>query len=129
MIKVDGNIIEVGSFPDGTALIKCNPYKYTSSYYDDVLVNLEWNYENDSEFLTLAYLVKHFRAHGIKDVCLRMPYIPNARQDRVKSPEDVFTLKYFAELLNSLNLTQVDVLDPHSAVSEALSRKALHEAF
>jgi ribose-phosphate pyrophosphokinase len=49
-----------------------------------------------------------------------MPYIPNARMDRVKNPEDVFTLKYFAELLNSLELDEVEVLDPHSSVSEAL---------
>jgi ribose-phosphate pyrophosphokinase len=40
--------------------------------------------------------------------------------DRVKNPEDVFTLKYFAELLNSLELDRVTVLDPHSSVSEAL---------
>jgi ribose-phosphate pyrophosphokinase len=49
-----------------------------------------------------------------------MPYIPNARMDRVESSEDVFTLKYFAELLNDLHLNQVVVLDPHSSVSVAL---------
>jgi ribose-phosphate pyrophosphokinase len=40
--------------------------------------------------------------------------------DRVKNVEDVFTLKYFAELLNSLEFDYVVVLDPHSYVSEAL---------
>jgi ribose-phosphate pyrophosphokinase len=49
-----------------------------------------------------------------------MPYIPNARMDRVKNIEDVFTLKYFAEILNSLEFDEVMVLDPHSSVSEAL---------
>ena len=49
-----------------------------------------------------------------------MPYIPNARQDRVKTSEDVFTLKYFADIINYLNFNQVQVLDPHSHVSEAL---------
>ncbi len=49
-----------------------------------------------------------------------MPYIPNARQDRVKTKEDVFTLKYFAQVINWLDFTSVTVLDPHSSVSEAL---------
>jgi ribose-phosphate pyrophosphokinase len=49
-----------------------------------------------------------------------MPYIPNARQDRVKSSEDVFTLKYFVEIINQLDFRSVEVLDPHSSVSEAL---------
>jgi ribose-phosphate pyrophosphokinase len=40
--------------------------------------------------------------------------------DRVKTDEDIFTLKYFAELINSLNFDNVYILDPHSYVSEAL---------
>jgi ribose-phosphate pyrophosphokinase len=49
-----------------------------------------------------------------------MPYIPHARMDRVKSDEDVFTLKYFAEVINSLNFKIVWVRDAHSNVSLAL---------
>lgn len=116
MIKINGKPVEIGKFPDGTALLKCDPYKFTSTSY----AKFSWYYENDAEFLTLTYLVKHFRSLGIKDLYLFMPYIPNARMDRVKSREDVFTLKYFAELLNDLEFTQIDVLDPHSSVSEAL---------
>lgn len=116
MIKINGEVIDVGNFPDGSILAKCNPQAYVKAGY----AKLSWYYESDREFLTLAYLVKHLRAHGVKDIYLYMPYIPNARMDRVKNPDDVFTLKYFAELLNGLNLTQVEVLDPHSSVSEAL---------
>lgn len=116
MIKVDGNVINIGSFPDGAMLIKyahCSGCNWPG-------VPITWKYENDREFLCLMYIVKHLRSHGVKEIYLYMPYIPNARQDRVKSNEDVFTLKYFAELLNSLKLTRVEVLDPHSSVSEAL---------
>lgn len=49
-----------------------------------------------------------------------MPYIPNARKDRAHREKDVFTLKYFANIINSLNFDNVYVLDPHSNVSEAL---------
>lgn len=116
MLKIDGKVINIGSFPDGSMLIKYTPT--TTQKFSGVLIT--WQYENDREFVCLMYLVKHLRAHGVKSVTLRMPYIPNARQDRVKSDEDVFTLKYFAELLNSLELNKVIVLDPHSSVSEAL---------
>ena len=123
MIKVNDKVINIGSFPDGSMLIKHNPW--IRDLKDLSPVNLlegyiVWKYENDLEILALIYLVKHLRAHGIEDIYLNMPYVPNARQDRVKSPEDVFTLKYFAEILNDLNLTSVYVLDPHSTVSEAL---------
>ena len=53
-------------------------------------------------------------------VVLIMPYIPHARMDRVKSDEDVFTLKYFAEIINSLHFSTVWVRDAHSNVSLAL---------
>lgn len=116
MIKIDGKVIDIGSFPDGTVMVKYEP----SGVQKTNRAKLSWYYENDREFLALIYLVKHLRAHDVTDIYLYMPYIPNARMDRVKSPEDVFTLKYFAELLNSLKLTRVEVLDPHSSVSEAL---------
>lgn len=117
MIKVNGKTIEFGNFPDGSMLFKYSPF--VNDLYPDI-VSIRWHYENDREFLGLIYLVKHLRSLGIEHMSLYMPYIPNARQDRVKTVEDVFTLKYFAELLNSLNFDSVTVLDPHSYVSEAL---------
>lgn len=109
--------IDIGSFPDGTMLIKYNPSLYV---FPDDSATIIWKYENDREVLALIYLVKHLRRHCFRDIYLRMPYIPNARMDRVKNPEDVFTLKYFTEIINDLGFAEVDVLDPHSSVSEAL---------
>ncbi len=117
MIIINGKTIEFGNFPDGSMLFKYSPF--TDDRYPEI-VSIRWHYENDREFLGLIYLVKHLRSLGIEHMSLYMPYIPNARQDRVKTVEDVFTLKYFADLLNSLNFDSVTVLDPHSHVSEAL---------
>lgn len=114
MITLNGIEVQIGSFPDGTILMK--PVLKPTA----MLASIEWRYENDREFLGLIYLVSHIRRLGIDYISLYMPYIPNARMDRVKGREDVFTLKYFADLLNSLNLNEVIVLDPHSSVSEAL---------
>lgn len=40
--------------------------------------------------------------------------------DRVKNKDEVFTLKYFCEFINSLEFDEVTVVDPHSSVSRAL---------
>ncbi len=115
MIKLNNEIVNFGCFPDGTIALKqpIGDLKKTP-------VCIGWYYENEIEFICLIYLTKHLNSHGIKDISLYMPYIPNARMDRVKDDEDVFTLKYFAQVLNSLNFTEVAVLDPHSNVSCAL---------
>lgn len=114
MLKINGSEIVQGSFPDGTLLVKYTPQKECG------YAEIDWYYENDREFVTLMYLTKHLNAHGISRIKLFMPYIPNARQDRVKSDEDIFTLKYFAQVINSLDFESVTVLDPHSTVSGAL---------
>lgn len=112
MIKLNGKAVELKHFPDGTFLIKEKPS------CDEVC--LSWKFERNDELVALIYITQHLRSHGVRYVELNMPYIPNARQDRVKSNEDVFTLKYFAWVINSLGFDKVTVLDPHSSVVEAL---------
>lgn len=87
--------------------------------YDNSIIT--WLYDNtNEEIVELYYLTKHLQENGITDITLNLPYIVNARQDRVKSCEEIFTLKYFADLINSLNFKKVNVFDPHSYVSSAL---------
>ncbi len=113
MIKCNGKQVDLGHFPDGTLLIK-----ELAPEGEKVIVT--WLYENNEEMVALYFLTKHLRSKGLREIELQMPYIPNARQDRVKAAEDVFTLKYFSEMINSLEFSKVTVLDPHSYVSEAL---------
>ena len=114
MIQLNGHIINNDSFPDGTLLMKL-PFSPKPSN------EIRWHYENDAELFKLICLVKSMR-EMYKDVRidLFMPYLPNARQDRVKNPEDVFTLKYFCEIINSLEFDTVFVTDVHSNVGLAL---------
>ena len=112
MIRINDKKIDMKHFPDGTMLIK-----YLA---DDEITKITWRYDNDEECIGIFFLVKHLRAHGVKIIELFMPYIPNARMDRVKNSDEVFTLKYFAEFINDLKLDSVEVLDPHSNVSTAL---------
>lgn len=124
MIRVQNTSVKVGHFPDNTQLIKFDPFE--ELYFDHIEdwdtqpITIDWIYESDEELITLMYLTQHLRSHGFKDIRLFVPYLPNARQDRVKTDEDVFTLKYFAQMINWLNFNRVTVLDPHSNVSIAL---------
>lgn len=113
MIKCNGKQVNLNHFPDGTLLIK-----ELAPQSEKAVVT--WLYENNEEMVALYFLTKHLQSKGVKEIELNMPYIPNARQDRVKATEDVFTLKYFAQMINSLGFSKVTVLDPHSYVSEAL---------
>ena len=115
-------------------MIKLNGELCIFKYYNDgstrAQINLDlcreknevtWLYEDgNEEIVELYYLIKHLQEHNIIDITLNLPYIVNARQDRVKSNSEIFTLKYFADLINSLNFKKVRVYDPHSPVSTAL---------
>ena len=118
MIKLNGYTIKIDHFPDGTLHLDGKEY---TIYASDMWQNITWHYENDAELFALICLVKHVRRiRPDAKISLTMPYVPHARMDREKEYNDVFTLKYFAEIINSLNFSRVYVLDPHSNVSKAL---------
>ena len=111
---LDDSKIEIGSFPDHTHIIRVESQKLPDQ------VTVKWNYASDEELFSLVAVTRYLQEHGVSKINLRMPYIPNARFDRVNNPDEVFTLKYFAEIINSLNFNKVYVLDAHSNVSLAL---------
>lgn len=103
------------TFPDGTL----------HASFPDVYINaIEWKYESDAELFTLICARRHYAEC---EIALFLPYIPHARMDRVKDSTDVFTLKYFCEIINSLNFTEVHVLDAHSNVSLALLDRVIQQ--
>lgn len=119
MINVGG--FEIGNFPDGTPMIK-EQHLLDIKKENDIpgfpYRKIYWLYESMEEFPTLCMIAEHLREHGY-NVSLYMPYIPNARMDRVHDG-DVFTLKYFCKMLNTIGFYQVHTLDAHSNVSIAL---------
>ena len=123
MIKVNDTVIDIQHFSDGSQKLvgihipeRLKGDKYTS------LFEIVWKYENESELVTLIYIVNYIRDIYVRNnyITLQMLWVPNARMDRVESENDVFTLKYFAQIINSLKFNKVIVLDPHSRVTNAL---------
>lgn len=115
MIRVNGKAVEMNHFPDGTLRLK------VEQKVDNEIL---WVYENEEEFAALIYITKHLKDFVyFKKVVLNMFYVPNARMDRTKNSDEVFTLKYFSDVINWLGFDEVNVLDIHSDVSTALLNK------
>ena len=111
MILISGNEIKQDSFSAGELKLTLTPIK------EDIPVLIKWKYESDRELFTIACIRDFYK----KNYCaLIVDYFPHARQDRVKNPEDVFTLKVFCKMLNDMNFDKVICLDVHSNVTPAL---------
>jgi len=118
MIKINGKICNFKQYNDGSTRAQC---QIPTNHF----VNITWLYDNNEELLLLYYLVKHLQEHDVNCIDLEVPYLLNARQDRVKNSSELFTLKYSCNLINSLNLHSIKVYDPHSYVSTALLNKVI----
>ena len=130
MIYLNSEKVKVGHFPDGTQMLldlKIAP-RLPEHFIEERVTEyvIDWHYKNDEECMTLWFLVGHIRDVAGKNapITLRMKYLPNARMDRVKKDEEVFTLKHFAAFINSLNFNKVILYDPHSDVSPAIFNNA-----
>lgn len=117
MIKLNDVEIKLDKYPDGTFLFKNLPP--IGGWRRD---NIEWFFESMEELTAVEYITRYCWDHRVVPN-LYMPYIPDARMDRVKHKNELFTLKYFAQTINSLHFGKVEVLDPHSDVSAALFNK------
>ena len=125
MIKFGENVFKYGHYPDGTLNIKL--------IQDDInsLISysrIGWYYDSEEELVVLIYLLNALRSKNITGMGLDMPYVPNARMDRCENVNDVFTLKYFANIINSLGFNFVRTLDVHSTVTEALINNISNES-
>ena len=110
MIWVNGKEVVQDHFAAGELKIKLWPSNKSR-------IDLIWHYESDAELFTIACIRQYY---ATQECILYLPYLPSARMDRVKNPEDVFTLKTFASLINSLMFDKVVCWDVHSNVSLAL---------
>ena len=119
MFKINDIPVPIERFPDETLRLNITA--------DSDEVTIEWLYEKDEEMI-LYFIARHLREqYAVSKLTLYMPYIPHARMDRVKHKQEVFTLKYFCEFINSLCFDKVIVRDAHSHVSLALLNNVFSE--
>lgn len=122
MITVNGEKFNFVDFPDGTKLIRSFAINQAVHQYE-----IAWYFESEVELVYLQYIVRYIRSKGADSVQLYLPYIPNARMDRVKENDELFTLKYFCEIINDMKFAKVVVNDAHSNVALALLNNVVEE--
>lgn len=117
MIKLNGKVIEQNRFPDGTLALK----EMGVDLLSDNFVNwIDWLYDGDEEMFAIMSLVDIIRRNSCGKIYLHMPYLPNARMDRIKTDTENFALKVFANWINGLGFDRIFVENVHSNVSNAL---------
>lgn len=118
MIKINNMVVNQDRFPDGTLHLDLSKTSGVIAERN----TLYWFYENDSELFTIICIKRFFEDNYGKNfpLYLEMKYLPHARFDRAPNYGDVFTLKYFCEIINSLNFAHIIVWDAHSNVGIAL---------
>lgn len=114
MIKIGDKVIKFNKFADGTCYVNIDCEQFEPH------APIVWLYDSDDELIQMWFLVQHCRDHEGYRRPLLIPYCPNARQDRVVNPDDVFTLKYFSQIINALHFDKVVTFDAHSDVTSAL---------
>lgn len=129
LVKSPATIYEVGditthvrqwTFPGGEVGVDINIGGQEPTTEHGMVV-VRARIQNSDDVMALIMATDALRRHFLfAKFALDLAYIPYARQDRVCNPGEAHSLKVFAGLINGLGYDFVEVLDPHSSVSEAL---------
>lgn len=117
MLWLNGKLVGIQPFPNGESRVNGEQIAETTDSSENLLT---FKYERDGDLIQLMLVKKHLDRLGCTDTYLRLLYMPYSRMDRAEYETTVFTLKYVAEFINSLNFKEVNVVEPHSDVTCAL---------
>jgi ribose-phosphate pyrophosphokinase len=104
-------------FWGGEVHIKIDKAEYFTDVEKVIITN---RFRNGDDIMKVLAAKDALERKGIKNFELVMPYVPYARQDRICAPGEAFTLKIFAQIINSAKFDKVIVFDAHSDVAPAL---------
>lgn len=108
MLKLDGQEVKITRFPDNTIKFDLEDgYAQPAQSTHEI----QWRFESMEELFTLIGLVSKLKPTKVD---LFLPYLPNARMDKVHNENEGLMLKYFVETLDNLGLNKITILDPHS---------------
>lgn len=118
-------IMTLDKFPDNTPKIEIDIVRMQIWYKSQREISIKWKFESMEELFTLQVLVMHLREKGLQNICLNLFYVPTARMDRAETFKDVPLLKYFCNIINSLEFNHVAIYDPHSSVLPNLLNRCI----
>lgn len=115
MVNVNGQIFGNETFHNGETI-------YKMPRVDAEHNVIEMRFETDSDITRVQFATEFIRDKAPDSkITLIMFYIPYSRTDReIPEGNQMFSMKYFANIINNLEFTNIIVIDPHSYVSEAM---------
>ncbi|HOV76319.1 MAG TPA: ribose-phosphate pyrophosphokinase-like domain-containing protein, partial [Candidatus Hydrogenedentes bacterium] len=84
------------------------------------MIRITAHLRSPADQMALFMLTDAIRRVCRAPICLRMPYVPYARQDRVCNPGEALAAKVFCQMINAQDYETVTIFDPHSDVVPAL---------
>lgn len=118
MILLNGKELKLSTFPNGETCVNGGEIQKLFVGMSIHICNITLKYENDSDLIKLMFVKKYLDNFRLKSF-LTVTYFPYSRMDRVEG-DSVFTLKYIANFINSLNFESVTIYESHSDVTPAL---------
>lgn len=108
------------NFPGGE--VSVNIRSALHIIYENKKVSIRAIIRSSDDFMALAMEVDAVRRlYGSSTrIEVKMPYVPYARQDRVMLRGEALGIKVMCDMINSLKLDLIEILDPHSDVTPAL---------
>lgn len=109
-------------FPGGEVGFKLTETEHLAKSHKTVVYARLQNSNDVMKLIMAKNALDHqaLQAGTTANIHLVCPYVPYARQDRVCTDGEAFSLGAFCNLLNSLNFKTVTIYDPHSDVTPAL---------
>ena len=110
-------------FPTGEIQVTLSPKFLNKNYvFEAFPVTITGSILSSDNLIELLQLNNALNSAGVNSNLIRlvMPYCAYSRQDRICNPGESFSLKVFAQLINSCNFASVTTWDNHSDVSTAL---------
>jgi ribose-phosphate pyrophosphokinase len=116
MIKLNNVLVNFEEFPNGETRIDGLAL---SRAIDGHHSHVEFKYETDADLIKLMFVKRYIDSLTKAPSSLEISYMPYSRMDRAEGLS-VFTLKYVADFINSLNFDTVAVHEAHSDVTAAV---------
>lgn len=121
-VWISNTIIDISfsTYPGGEEFVRLNDFENGAEIDEHYEVKIYARLYGSSDVMRLLMLNDALQRVGFWDISVTIPYLPYARQDRVCSPGESFSLKVFARLINDAGFSKVTFWDQHSIVSSAL---------
>lgn len=110
MFLLNSKEISFGQFPNKELNLPLEQFGDIGEYN-----YLVWHYNNNGDFLKLGLIVDYLKSMNCETI-LYIGYLPYSRMDRTNQNYSM-SLKFVTSFINSLNLKQVIIREPHSKVS------------